>query len=143
MKFNDIAAQEWTELKPYLDTCLLPVTGLTGCEDPMQVTSALEQLRDVMEVIEIPYKGRVVTYPALHYIASSGTSEQLNEIAHQLKKSGFRYIIVLSIHSEAIAWKSAETDLLIVVDKEQWAQQSEAIKSGISKQVQQLWYPVD
>lgn len=143
MKFNDIAAQEWTELKPYLDTCLLPVTGLTGYEDPMQVTTALEHLRDVMEVIEIPYKGRVVTYPALHYIAGTGSSEQLDGIVHQLKKSGFRYIIVLTLYAEAINWKSDETDLLIVVDKEQWVQQSEAIKSGIFKQVQQLWYPVD
>ncbi|CAN7701528.1 MULTISPECIES: DUF2487 family protein [unclassified Paenibacillus] len=143
MKFNEIVSQEWTELKPYLDTCLLPVTGLTGVEDPMEVTTVLERLRDVMEIIEIPYKGRVVTYPALHYIADTGASKQVETIVHQLKKSGFRYIIVLTLHSEAIHWKSAETDLLIVVDKEQWAQQSEAIRSGISKQVQQLWYPVE
>jgi 23S rRNA (pseudouridine1915-N3)-methyltransferase len=143
LKFNDIASQEWNDLKPYLDTCLLPVTGLTGYEDPMQVTIALEQLRDVLEVIEIPYKGRVVTYPALHYIAGAAASDQLDGIAHQLKKSGFRYIIVLTLHMEALAWKSNETDLLIVVDNEQWAQQYEAIKSGISKQVQQLWFPVD
>lgn len=143
MKFNEIASQEWTELKPYLDTCLLPVTGLTGEEDPMQVTLALEQLRDVMEVIEIPYKGRVVTYPALHYIAGSEAREQLEGIALRLKQSGFRYIIVLTLLGEALAWESESTDLLIVVDKEQWAHQTDAIKSGISKEVQQLWYPVD
>ncbi|OAS14041.1 DUF2487 family protein [Paenibacillus oryzisoli] len=142
MKFNEIALQEWSELKPYLDTCLLPVTGLTGNEDPMQVTTVLERLRDVMEIIEIPFKGRVVTYPALHYIADTGASEQVESIVHQLKKSGFRYIIVVTMHSEAIHWKSAETDLLIVVDIEQWTEQSEAIRAGISKQVQQLWYPV-
>ncbi|NQX59034.1 DUF2487 family protein [Paenibacillus qinlingensis] len=143
MKFNEIVAQEWKELKPYLDTCLLPVTGLRGNEDPMQVTTVLERLRDVMEIIEIPYKGRVVTYPALHYIADTGASEQVESIVHQLKKSGFRYIIVVTLQSEAIHWKSNQTDLLIVVDKEQWAQQSEAIRSGISKQVQQLWYPAE
>ena len=120
MKFNDIAAQEWTELKPYLDTCLLPFTGLTGFEDPMQVTTALEQLRDVLEVIEIPYKGRVVTYPALHYIAGTGSREQLDAISLQLKKSGFRYIIVLTIHTEASLGNQMQTDLLIVVDIEQW-----------------------
>ncbi|OCT12682.1 hypothetical protein A8709_33285 [Paenibacillus pectinilyticus] len=141
MKFNEIVAQDWPELKPYLDTCLLPVTGLRGSEDPMIVTSVLEQLRDVMEVIEIPYKGRVVTYPALHYITGADVSELVEDIVQRLKKSGFRYIIVLTLHTEAIAWKSPGTDLLIVVDKDQWIVQSDAIKTGISKQVQQLWYP--
>lgn len=141
MKFNDIADQEWPELKPYLDTCLLPVTGLTGLEDPISVTTALQHLRDVMEAIEIPYKGRVVTYPALHYITGSDFNAQLEGIVRNLKKSGFRYIIVLTLHTEATDWNSIETDLLIVVDNVQWAQQSELIKSEISKQVQQLWFP--
>ncbi|MDR6549491.1 DUF2487 family protein [Paenibacillus qinlingensis] len=140
MKFNEIASQDWTELKPYLDTCLLPVTGLTGMEDPMHVTKALEQLRDVMETIEIPYKGRVVTYPALHYIADMGTNNQVNDIVRHLKKSGFRYIIIVTLYEEALNWKSDDIDLLIVVDQEQWVQQAEVIKSGISKHVQQLWY---
>ncbi|WNR42428.1 DUF2487 family protein [Paenibacillus roseipurpureus] len=143
MKFNDIAPQDWPELKPYLDTCLLPITGLTGREDPMQVTSALEHLRDVMEVIEIPFKGRVVTYPALHYIISEDGSKYVEKVTQQVKQSGFRYVIVVTSCQEALTWTSKHTDLLIVVDRDQWAEQVEAIRAGITGQVQQLWYPVD
>lgn len=143
MKFNDISAQDWPELKPYLDTCLLPLTGLTGFEDPAQVTLALEQLRDALETIEIPYKGRVVTYPALHYITGIDMREQLNAISLHLKRMGFRYVIGLTIHTEAALWKTEQTDLLIAVDMEQWTSQSELIKSSVSKQVQELWQQND
>lgn len=143
MKFNDISAQDWPELKPYLDTCLLPLTGLTGFEDPAQVTLALEQLRDALETIEIPYKGRVVTYPALHYITGTDMREQLNAISLHLKRMGFRYVIGLTIHTDAALWKAEQTDLLIVVDMKQWTSQSELIKSSISKQVQELWQQND
>ena len=143
MKFNDISAQDWPELKPYLDTCLLPLTGLTGLEDPAQVTFALEQLRDALETIEIPYKGRVVTYPALHYLTGADLREQLNALSLHLKRTGFRYVIGLTIHKEAALWKTEQTDLLIIVDMEQWTSQSDLIKSSISKQVQELWQQND
>lgn len=139
MKFNEISEQDWRDLKPYLDTCLLPVTGLTGLEDPAKVTMTLEQLRDALETIEIPYKGRVVTYPALHYITEMNVKEQLEVVSHHLKRMGFRYVIVLSVHPEAAAWKTEQTDLLIAIDMEQWGSQSEQIKWSISKQVQHLW----
>ena len=51
----------------YLDTCLLPVTGLTGKESPVEAGDRLEQLRDLLDLLEIPYHGRTVTYPAWHY----------------------------------------------------------------------------
>ncbi|SDN86532.1 Protein of unknown function [Paenibacillus sp. yr247] len=143
MKFNDIPANDWPDLKPYLDTCLLPLTGLTGFEDPTQVTVALEQLRDALETIEIPFKGRVVTYPALHYITGVDMREQLHAISLHLKRMGFRYVIVLTLHTEAALWKTDQTDLLINVDLEQWTSQSDQIKSNISKQVLQLWQQSD
>ncbi|MZQ84424.1 DUF2487 family protein [Paenibacillus sp. 5J-6] len=143
MKFNEISAQEWHDLKPYLDTCLLPVTGLTGFEDPAQVTLALEQLRDALETIEIPYKGRVVTYPALHYMTAVSMRDQLEALSLHLKRMGFRYVIVLTIHTEGASWKADQTDLLIAVDMEQWESKSEQIKSSISKQVQHLWQHSD
>ncbi|MCY9657212.1 DUF2487 family protein [Paenibacillus chondroitinus] len=143
MKFNEISAQEWYDLKPYLDTCLLPVTGLTGFEDPAQVTLALEQLRDALETIEIPYKGRVVTYPALHYMTAVSMRDQLEALSLHLKRMGFRYVIVLTIHTEAASWKADQTDLLIAVDMEQWESKAEQIKASISKQVQHLWQHSD
>lgn len=100
MKFSDISAEQWEELTPYLDTCLLPVTGMTGLEKPYEATKCLEQLRDMMDLIEIPFKGRVITYPACHYISESNTFEEiLLEWCTAIKKSGFRYLIVVSANN--------------------------------------------
>ncbi|MEW9698968.1 DUF2487 family protein [Paenibacillus sp. SI8] len=143
MKFNDIEKDEWPDLKPYLDTCLLPLTGLKGSEDPAQTTTALERLRDALEAIEIPFKGRVVTYPALHYVTGVDMKEQLASLSVKLKHAGFRYVIVLTIHNEADHWKSEQTDLMVVVDMKEWESKSSEIKSHISQQVQQLWQQGD
>jgi len=143
MKFSEIEQDQWSDLKPYLDTCLLPLTGLKGFEDPMQTTQALEQLRDALDLIEIPYKGRVVTYPALHYVTGADMPAQLDTIGLHLKRSGFRYVIVLTIHTPAEQWQADQIDLLITVDMSEWPERANDIKSRISQQIQQLWQQGD
>jgi len=94
MKFSEIEREQWDELHPYLDTCLLPITGLTGAESPAEATEALERLRDVLDTIEVPFKGRVVTYPALHYTYEFGR-QQIEAVCGRLKReAGFRYVIL-------------------------------------------------
>jgi 23S rRNA (pseudouridine1915-N3)-methyltransferase len=94
MKFSDIEQSQWPALQPYLDTCLLPVTGLNGSEEPWQATYALEQLRDLLDLVEIPFKGRIVTYPALHYIHGQTDVGHLSDLCSSFKKTGFAYVIL-------------------------------------------------
>ncbi|MGG1515120.1 DUF2487 family protein [Paenibacillus oryzisoli] len=143
MKFHEVDAAQWPELKPYLDTCLLPVTGLTGSEEPLAVTQALERLQDALDMIEAPYKGRVVTYPTLHYITGVNANEQAEALAEQIKASGFKHVIVLTLLTEAVEWETVHIDLLIALDWAQWANEAELVKSSISQHIQRLWYPVD
>jgi 23S rRNA (pseudouridine1915-N3)-methyltransferase len=123
MKFSDVNKDEWTELQPYLDTCLLPVTGLTGVEQPWQATEALEKLRDALELIEIPYKGRVVTYPALHYVEGVEIGEQINTLCSRLREAGFAYVVVLTIDPHSQQWTKGDADEIFYVDMEQWTSQ--------------------
>lgn len=95
MKFSDITAEQWDELQPYLDTCLLPLTGLSGEESPHDTTLALEQLRDWMDEVENPFRGRIVTYPANHY-AGADDVEKINDLCHKMKSGGFKYVIIIS-----------------------------------------------
>lgn len=108
MKFSEIESSQWDELKPYLDTCLLPVTGLTGLESPAEATQALEDLRDIMDGIEIPFKGRVVTYPACHYTGEKEGHTVVEQLCASLKRTGFRYIIVVSARLTNLAPASAD-----------------------------------
>src|SRR5690606_27663697 len=52
---------------------------------------------DLLDLIEIPFKGRIVTYPALHYISTGGDELgcSLDEIGRRLKEGGFRYVVAV------------------------------------------------
>lgn len=140
MKFSDVGKEEWGELQPYLDTCLLPVTGLTGLEQPWEATQTLEKLRDALELIEIPYKGRVVTYPALHYVEGLDIAAQLNLLCTRLKEAGFAFVIVLTIDPLSLHWVKETIDEVFYVDMQNWTEQHRQMKAAISQRLQQLWH---
>lgn len=109
MKFSEIEKERWAELAPYMDTCLVPVTGLTGKEPPWRATDALEQLRDAMDGLERRYVGRMVTYPAFHYIAGEHASGQLSALCRSLKESaGFTYVVLITADPSAALMRAPE-----------------------------------
>ncbi|MDF2668499.1 MAG: hypothetical protein K0R67_805 [Paenibacillus sp.] len=143
MKFSEIDRKEWFKLKPYLDTCLLPVTGLDGSEEPWQAVQELEFLRNLLEFIEIPYKGRTVTYPAFHYVDyETPAPEIIDRICQRLKQSGFRYVIVMSGQASAVVGPLEHADLVLSSqDEEGRAMNSDAFKTSVDRKVQALWKP--
>src|SRR5690606_8279915 len=78
VKFSDIRESDWPQLAPWMDTCLLPVTGLAGTEAPHEAARRLEKLRDLLDLVEKPYRGRVVTYPAFQYLTSADLAAELD-----------------------------------------------------------------
>jgi len=140
MKFSDVEQSSWEGLRPYVDTCLLPVTGLTGAEQPWEATQALEQLRDALDCFEIPYKGRVITYPAFHYTDDQRSGELLKQICDRLKQSGFRYIVLISarIDLEAMPVKT-EADLAFTLSPSLLADSLPEVKRHISDKLRHLW----
>ncbi|WP_164848732.1 DUF2487 family protein [Paenibacillus sp. DCT19] len=95
MKFSEMTQDSWAELQLYLDTCLIPYTALTGNQSPVEATEALERLRDFLDLVEIPFKGRIMTYPAYHFEIPE-MSMALNTVCKQLKASGFKYVVIMS-----------------------------------------------
>lgn len=136
MKFSEIEAESWESLKPYLDTCLLPVTGLTGHEAPHEAAEALGRLRDLLELVEIPFKGRVVTYPAYHFVSTvaAGDDSALRHVCQQLRSVGFRHVIVASLQRE-LALHLPEADLVLVPEAD--GTTPDAI--AVSIRVETLW----
>lgn len=132
MKFSEFDQENWEELKPYFDTCLLPLTGLSGKEPPGEATHELEKLRDVLDKVEIPFKGRIVTYPAFHYISPQRSNEAVNAVCRELKQSAFRYVIVITANSHL-----AETDDFSEADLFLHPFQPE--NPGFAQQIQEMW----
>ncbi|MFS1512366.1 DUF2487 family protein [Chengkuizengella sp. SCS-71B] len=138
MKFSEIEKNIWEEHQEYLDTCLLPFTGLTGLENPMEVTKSLEGLRDMLEYVEIPFKGRVVTYPAVHFSHEEQYLESyLKKICFNLKKQGFQYIILISNCPEIHNFNLQDFCLLLTPSESEV--ENVNLKEEISNKVQALW----
>ncbi|MFD0711176.1 DUF2487 family protein [Paenibacillus sp. GCM10027626] len=137
MKFSELTPDQWASLQPYLDTAVLPVTGLAGSEMPFEATEALESLRDVLDVLEIPFKGRIVTYPACHYCQwDEPGAKQIDNLCTSLKEAGFRHVIVVTAFPVAAeeAVKSS-ADLVIGMT----AAGEPPTAEEVSRQVRELW----
>ncbi|MGG6309560.1 DUF2487 family protein [Paenibacillus macerans] len=137
MKFSELEASAWEELRPYLDTCLIPVTGLSGRELPYEVTEKLERLRDILDWVELPFKGRVVTYPSFQYGAPS-LAGLVNEVCRNVKSGGFVYAIVISADVE---WSDDELpDADLIVTPQRFSGLGGAHPAGqVKAKIQQLW----
>lgn len=97
MKFSEIDAESWPELQPYLDTCLLPLSGLTGLEVPWEATDKVAAAGQWLTPLEQAFRGRTVTMPACHYgEADSARIEQLNLLIANMRSVGFRYVVLVS-----------------------------------------------
>lgn len=131
MKFSEVEETTWDELSPYFDTCLIPYTGLTGNETPIQATKALERLRDFMDLVEIPFKGRVITYPAFQYGLGEDYS-LLNEVCHHVKTTGFRYVIIMTADANVDGEKLNNCNLLLSLQS--MKEEGQAISAAVIKE---------
>lgn len=139
MKFSDIEQNKWEALQPYLDTCLLPVTGLDGREQPWEATRKLEELRDLMDCLEKPFHGRLVTYPAMHYLFDESCENRVHALCEMLRETGFKYVIVVTVHPAYEAWNLPSADLLIGVNAEELQGSTDNIRDEIGQKVRQMW----
>ncbi len=134
MKFSEFDGERWGELQPYLDTCVLPVTGLYGSETPAEATERLERLRDLLELIELPFTGRIVTYPALHYAAGSAASAIVEQTIVNMRQSGFRYAVVVTLSGE-LRQPDSQADLWIMPEQDG----TMPAAASVSASVQAMW----
>lgn len=137
MKFSDFEVDYWEENKKFYDTCLIPFTGLSGLESPPEAIQALERLRDFMDMVEMPFKGRLVTYPAIQY-AGSGYIEFINDICRKVKSIGFQYVVVITADISLLQSEIIESDLVlsqpIIVDSEGSVSNRE-----LGVKIQEMW----
>lgn len=132
MKFSDISEESWAELQPFLDTCLLPISGLTGLEAPWEATERMLKTGDWLSPLEKAFHGRTVTMPAFHYDQAGGdSSERLNELAARLKKSGFRYVVVVSGQAGGLTDDIREANLVVQPAEEEEAPDPDALRQAV------------
>lgn len=137
MKFSDFEVEQWEENRKFYDTCLIPFTGLSGSESPPETVQALERLRDFMDLVEIPFKGRIVTYPAIHY-GGGGYVDLINEVCRKVKSSGFQYAVVLTADIALQEREIIESDLVLSLPIIEASLEGK-INSNIGMKIQEMW----
>ena len=85
MKFSEISADLWAEQRAYFDTCILPLSGLDGSEQPHEATKKLADLQKTLDIIDRLYRGRIVIYPACHYLSSMHLDGTIQGLRSQFK----------------------------------------------------------
>lgn len=138
MKFSEVEEATWSELSPYFDTCLIPYTGLSGKESPIEATEALARLRDFMDLVEIPFKGRIITYPAVQYGQGEDLS-LLQEICHNVREAGFAYVIVMTADIELIQGQIEGCDLVLTRKGFNEETGGAGIAGQIKDKIQEMW----
>lgn len=141
MKFSELTEEQWEELRPYLDTCILPVTGLDGSESPIEAVYRLEKLRDWLDGVEIPFRGRTVTYPAYHFVSEKLADDELkllNGLCSRLRKQGFAYVVVVSAQLPITGDKLPEADL-VITPVEMMAENAGNACAAMKTLVQNMW----
>ncbi|WP_339256119.1 DUF2487 family protein [Paenibacillus sp. FSL R5-0713] len=138
MKFSEMTQDSWAELQLYLDTCLIPYTALSGEQSPVEVTEALERLRDFLDLVEIPFKGRIMTYPAFHY-ANPELSMTLNSLSSQLKSSGFKYVVIMSSDGQLNEVEIPSADLVLSRSVLTHEVGEEGIARFVGGKIRELW----
>lgn len=142
MKFSDFDGKAWDELKPYIDTVLIPLSGLTGHESPWEATEALERLRDALDPIESAFKGRIVTYPAIHYSENpEGLARLVDELCRRLRGQGFVYCVAVAAAPLQIELQGA-TLLLTPMNPEE-APADGCYRDRVKREIEALWYGGD
>lgn len=136
MKFSEIEEADWAELQPFLDTCLLPVSGLTGEETPAEATDKAASTGAWLAPLEKSFTGRTVTLPAFHYYSRNEKEDidRLNRLCRQLRKHRFRYVIAVCGIAQGLP-DDLLADLVIQPDRED--QQPD--EGALRKAVTELW----
>ena len=136
MKFSEIDEASWAELQPFLDTCLLPVSGLTGEETPSEAADKAASTGSWLVPLEKSFTGRTVTLPAFHYYSRNDELdfERLNQLCRQLKKQGYRYVIAVCGIPKGLP-EDLSADLVIQPDREDEQPDEDALRKAVSE----LW----
>jgi hypothetical protein len=137
MKFSNFTAESWEDNSKYYDTCLLPFTGLQGGESPHEAAAALERLRDLLELVEQPFQGRMVIYPAVQY-ATEHSIADLNGVCRKVKSNQFQYVIVVTAATELSQEDVFESDLVLSLSEFDPSNKA-LVKSLISGKILAMW----
>lgn len=102
-----------------------------------ETVQALERLRDFMDLVEIPFKGRIVTYPAIQY-GGEGYVGLINEVCRKVKSSGFQYAVVLTADIALLEQEIFESDLVLSLPIIEGSLEGK-INSDIGMKIQKMW----
>lgn len=134
MHFDQIDAEKWSSLKPYLDTCVFPVSGIHVSADQVEdIKARLNKLNEMKRWMEQMYTGRIVIYPEIHY-AFERNEEFIFSLEDKMRLQGFRYVVIVSPFNLEI--HDTEHLLILTANGDPF---SDKHKRHFQERITQLW----
>jgi hypothetical protein len=112
MKFSEIDQATWQANKTYFDTCVIPISGLDGSESPDEAVAKLAALQLVIDQLEANFRGRIIVYPALHYVNET-TLATIQTHIEKLKETNFKHVVLLSKHLISVNVANTAVDIVL------------------------------
>lgn len=106
-------------------------------ETPWEATAALERLRDFMDLAEIPFKGRLVTYPAVQY-GNTEDIKLLNEVCHNVKSSGFKFVVIMTADVE-LSKEDVPDSTLVLSRRRLEGSEGIPLSAIVAGQISEMW----
>ncbi|THF78390.1 DUF2487 family protein [Cohnella fermenti] len=118
MKFSEFSPEQWYDLLPYMDTCLIPVSGLTGEEPPHEATERIAGTGDWLQPLEAAFRGRSVTMPANHYVDVTNEDDirRVSGLCERMRGLGFAFVVVVSGRAD---WAAVPEDADLLIKPEE------------------------
>ena len=90
-----------------------------------------------MDLAEIPFKGRLVTYPAVQY-GNTEDIKLLNEVCHNVKSSGFKFVVIMTADVE-LSIEDVPESTLVLSRRRLEASEGIPLSAIVTGQISEMW----
>ncbi|REB09908.1 DUF2487 family protein [Sporosarcina sp. BI001-red] len=106
MNWNASDMNLFLQQKEYIDTLVIPLIKVETVEERMKASaSATDFLMNLVDYIELQFKGRIMVAPPFAYTPSMELQQFGERLSGDLSKSPFKHVFYLTTDSE---WTSIE-----------------------------------
>lgn len=106
MNWNASDMNVFLQQKEYIDTLVVPLIKVETVEERMKTSaSSTDFLMNLVDYIELQFKGRIMIAPPFAYTPSMGLQQFGEVLSEDLSKSSFKHVFYLTTDSQ---WTSIE-----------------------------------
>lgn len=102
MHFTGKDIAQYLEQKEYVDTAVVPLVEVDAGSGIRSSAGASEYMQLLTALLEKQFKGRIMLFPPISYMAGADRARMAEELAAEMAKTDFKHIFYMSADA---SWK--------------------------------------